>query len=279
MAAASGLSLLTTDERDPIRATSIGTGDLSGPRSMPASAASSSGIGGSATTDGGAGLLPASGPCRPGHGPWISPTSIRGSPRSSCEVACDVVEPAAADRPGRRPSTARRRARRPTTSSDARRADAVVGRRAGGARPVGASATTPGAGAAGGVGFALLAIQDRFRSFALRPGRRPRDGRHRLRRAARAGRPRHHRRGPDRRPDRLRQDRARRRAAGRRRRACPASRSVAASSSTGSRPSRRSARSPSRSSERPQIGRGGDGRRYGAPRTLRRADRPAGRNS
>ena len=29
---------------------------------------------------------------------------------------------------------------------------------------------TPGAGAAGGVGFALLAIQDRFRSFALRPG-------------------------------------------------------------------------------------------------------------
>jgi glycerate kinase len=29
---------------------------------------------------------------------------------------------------------------------------------------------TPGAGAAGGVGFALLASQDRFRSFALRPG-------------------------------------------------------------------------------------------------------------
>ena len=28
----------------------------------------------------------------------------------------------------------------------------------------------PGAGAAGGVGFALLAIQDRFKSFALRPG-------------------------------------------------------------------------------------------------------------
>ena len=28
----------------------------------------------------------------------------------------------------------------------------------------------PGAGAAGGVGFALLAIADRFRSFALRPG-------------------------------------------------------------------------------------------------------------
>jgi glycerate kinase len=28
----------------------------------------------------------------------------------------------------------------------------------------------PGAGAAGGLGFGLLAIQDRFRSFALRPG-------------------------------------------------------------------------------------------------------------
>jgi len=29
---------------------------------------------------------------------------------------------------------------------------------------------TPGAGAAGGVGFALLSLQDRFRSFGLRPG-------------------------------------------------------------------------------------------------------------
>jgi glycerate kinase len=29
---------------------------------------------------------------------------------------------------------------------------------------------TPGAGAAGGVGFALLAIQDRFDAFSLRPG-------------------------------------------------------------------------------------------------------------
>jgi glycerate 2-kinase len=33
-----------------------------------------------------------------------------------------------------------------------------------------AERTTPGAGAAGGVGYALLSIQDRFRAFALRPG-------------------------------------------------------------------------------------------------------------
>ena len=42
MAAASGLSLVTGDERDPIRATSIGRATSSGRRSTPASAASSS---------------------------------------------------------------------------------------------------------------------------------------------------------------------------------------------------------------------------------------------
>ena len=90
-----------------------------------------------------------------------------------------------------------------------------LGGRAGGARAAGANAMTPGAGAAGGVGFALLAVQDRFRAFALRPGvDLVMDG-DRLRRQARARRPGHHRRRPDRRPDRLRQDRARRRATGR----------------------------------------------------------------
>ena len=91
------------------------------------------------------------------------------------------------------------------------------------------------------------------RSFALRPGvdlvMEATDFDARLGRR----RPRHHRRGPDRRPDRVRQDRARRRAAGaggRRRRASP---SAAASRPDGSRRWRRSARSRSRSSERPMT--------------------------
>ena len=94
---------------------------------------------------------------------------------------------------------------------------------------------TPGAGAAGGVGFGLLAAQGRFRSFALRPGidlvMEATDFPARLARAdlvitgegridAQTG---------------LRQDRARGREASSRGRACRASRSAAASRSTASR--------------------------------------------
>ena len=57
MAAASGLSLLNTNERDAIRATSIGTGDLIRTALNAGVTSIVLGIGGSATTDGGAGLL------------------------------------------------------------------------------------------------------------------------------------------------------------------------------------------------------------------------------
>ena len=105
-----------------------------------------------------------------------------------------------------------------------------------------------GAGAAGGVGFGLLAIQDAFDGFSLAPRHRPRDGGDRLpgapgaaptssspARAASTPRPRTARRrwGSPR---------------GRRRRACRASRSVAGSSRRGSRPWRASGRWRCRSS-------------------------------
>ena len=69
LAEASGLSRLTRDERDPIRASTAGTGEVvraaldAGVRRLVL------GIGGSATTDGGAGILAALGadrPARPG---------------------------------------------------------------------------------------------------------------------------------------------------------------------------------------------------------------------
>ena len=79
------------------------------------------------------------------------------------------VEPAARSDPARPRSTGRRRARRPTTWPSS-----IAGSRPGpmrsSRRPGVRVRDTPGAGAAGGVGFALLAIAGRFRSFALRPG-------------------------------------------------------------------------------------------------------------
>lgn len=154
MAQGSGLSLIGPDERDPIAATSIGTGELLRAAIEVGVRRLTLGIGGSATTDGGRGLLDGLGGAR------LDDVDV--------EVACDVSNPllgpdgAAAiygPQKGADPSQ--------VAALDARNAawadelEATTGRR---------ERDTPGAGAAGGVGFALLAIQDRFRSFALRPG-------------------------------------------------------------------------------------------------------------
>ena len=156
-------------ERDPIGASTVGTGELlraaldAGARQLVL------GIGGSATTDGGAGLLRPWGRRRARRGRrsicGLDPASARpicGSPATSTNPLLGPTGAAATYGPqkGATPG-ARRRARRA-----ARRAAPTRSTRAAGA----ASATRPGAGAAGGVGFALLGIQDRFRSFALRPG-------------------------------------------------------------------------------------------------------------
>jgi glycerate kinase len=169
MATASGLSLVAPDERDPIGASSAGTGDLlravldAGIRDVVL------GIGGSATNDGGAGMLSALGAhVSPGMDaadlglldPRVSELHVR--------VACDVSNPLL----GATGAAATYGPQKGASPADvvvlderlARWADALAaatGRR---------ERDTPGAGAAGGMGFALLSLADRLASLQLAPG-------------------------------------------------------------------------------------------------------------
>jgi glycerate kinase len=167
LAAASGLSRLTSRERDPIAATTQGTGELmraaldAGVRKMTL------GIGGSATTDGGAGILRALGADVDdgrvdlgGLDPRLAELELR--------VAVDVTNPLL----GERGAAATYGPQKGATLHDVRTlnkrlerfADALenaTGRR---------ERDTPGAGAAGGTGFALLAIKERLRSLEFMPG-------------------------------------------------------------------------------------------------------------
>ena len=169
MAAASGLSRVAPDERDAARATSHGTGDLlravldAGIRDIAL------GIGGSATTDGGAGLLRALGATvsddlvsvdLAGLDPRLAETRLR--------IACDVTNPllgpsgAAATygpQKGAAPDVVIALDARCARFADA--LEAATRRR---------ERDTPGAGAAGGVGFALLSLAGRFASLELLPG-------------------------------------------------------------------------------------------------------------
>jgi glycerate 2-kinase len=169
MATASGLSLVAAGEREAALATSEGTGDVlravldSGIRDI------SVGIGGSATTDGGAGLIRALGARvaddlasvdLAGLDPRLAETRLR--------IACDVTNPLL----GERGAAATYGPQKGATAGDvpvldarlARFADALeaaTGRR---------QRDTAGAGAAGGVGFGLLCLADRFASLSLEPG-------------------------------------------------------------------------------------------------------------
>jgi glycerate 2-kinase len=156
MAEASGLSRIAADERDPMAATSAGTGELIAAAASSGASHLTLGIGGSATTDGGRGLVEA------------LEASRDRLDTIDLEVACDVSNPllgptgAAAifgPQKGATPDQVRELDARNAAWADA--LEAATGRH---------ERDTPGAGAAGGVGFAMLAIQDRFRSFALRPG-------------------------------------------------------------------------------------------------------------
>jgi glycerate kinase len=169
MAAASGISLVATGDRDAARATSEGTGDVlravlnAGIRDIAL------GIGGSATTDGGAGLLRALGAGVPHD---LSSVDLSGLDSRLAEtrlrIACDVANPLL----GARGAAATYGPQKGATPDDvpvldarlARWADALeaaTGRR---------QRETPGAGAAGGVGFGLLAVADRFERLRLEPG-------------------------------------------------------------------------------------------------------------
>jgi glycerate kinase len=169
MAQASGLSLVAGSERDAWGATTHGTGDVlsavldAGIRDIAL------GIGGSATTDGGAGLLRALGAV---VGDDLGSVDLSALDPQLAEVrlriACDVTNPllgpdgAAAVYGPQKGATPEL-----VVALDARLAwfadalEAATGRR---------ERDTPGAGAAGGLGFGLLCLAGRFASLRLEAG-------------------------------------------------------------------------------------------------------------
>jgi len=169
MAAASGISRVTADERDAARATSAGTGDLlraaldAGIRDVVL------GIGGSATTDGAAGLLAALGAT---VGVGLASVELAGlDPRLAelhLRVACDVTNPLL----GPNGAAAVYGPQKGATPADVPTLDARLARWADALEAATGrhERATPGAGAAGGVGFGLLCLADRLASLELRPG-------------------------------------------------------------------------------------------------------------
>ena len=169
LAEASGLSRLALAERDPMGATTLGTGEViravldAGVRSITL------GIGGSATSDGGSGVLRALG----ADVDWAAPSVLLAGldPRLGevdLRIACDVTNPLL----GPRGAAATYGPQKGASPAQVAELDAQLGRFAGalGAATGRDERETPGAGAAGGTAFGLLSIADRFRSLQLVPG-------------------------------------------------------------------------------------------------------------
>jgi glycerate kinase len=172
MAAASGLSRLAPAELDPLGATTRGTGELlvaaldAGVRDITL------GIGGSATNDGGAGILRALGATVSpadadpavvdfgGLDPRLAETRLR--------IACDVSNPLL----GPRGAAATYGPQKGATPEDVAELDRRLGRFADALEGAAGRSErdTPGAGAAGGTGFGLLCLRDRLASLELVPG-------------------------------------------------------------------------------------------------------------
>jgi glycerate kinase len=187
MAEASGLSRLSVDELAPRDVTSAGTGELICAALDADVREIVLGIGGSATNDGGAGIVSALGgaildeagtPLGEGTRP-PSPSRLRDAAVSldsldarvasiDLRVACDVTNPLL----GPSGASAVFGPQKGATASDIAFLDDVLADWADAleAETGRHERDTPGAGAAGGVGFALLCLQDRFHSFELRPG-------------------------------------------------------------------------------------------------------------
>jgi glycerate kinase len=178
MSAASGLHLLQPQQYNPMHTTTYGTGELIMAAIEMGARRIIMGIGGSATVDGGLGCVqacggvPVIGPNEvPARGPvtgadverfvrmeWDTPF-----PPERCEivVACDVDNPLAGPRGAARIFGPQKGA----TPKQVERLDqalAALGNRVADARV----ASTPGAGAAGGLGFGLMA----FLGATLHPG-------------------------------------------------------------------------------------------------------------
>ncbi|MFL5725148.1 MAG: glycerate kinase [Chloroflexota bacterium] len=166
MAEASGLSRVAPGDRDAVAATSLGTGELIRIAALGGVSRVVVGIGGSATTDGGRGLLAG---LAGGDADDPDLEAIRDVARSlDVEVACDVSNPLL----GANGAAATYGPQKGASPGQVAELEGQLADWAGdlGRRTGREERETPGAGAAGGVGYALLAIQDAFRSFQLRPG-------------------------------------------------------------------------------------------------------------
>jgi len=171
MAAASGLALIARiEDRDPMSTTTFGTGELLVAAAQLGAKNCILGIGGSATVDGGIGAAQACGlPVILEDGRPVSPTEPlcgrdlgsvvlikhgRGSPveRMKITVACDVTNPLY----GPTGAAAVYGPQKGATPEQVRELDAALMQLAC-RTEMQKEAQTPGAGAAGGLGFAMLA--------------------------------------------------------------------------------------------------------------------------
>lgn len=171
MAAASGLDVLPDGEKDALGATSRGTGELIAAALDRGATSIVLGVGGSACTDGGAGMLQALGvalrtedrPVRPGGAGLVELVSADLTGLDPRLTAVSVVLAADVDNPllGERGAAAVFAPQKGASADDVAVLEAGLSRLAElvDALPgVRASASAPGAGAAGGVGYAALAV-------------------------------------------------------------------------------------------------------------------------
>ncbi|HEY8239783.1 MAG TPA: glycerate kinase [Candidatus Limnocylindrales bacterium] len=179
LAEASGLSRLAASERDPVGASTRGTGEVLRAVLDAGIRVITLGIGGSATTDGGAGILRALGASiedraaakgdRGTAEPVVDLTSLdRRLAEVDLRIACDVTNPLL----GARGAAATYGPQKGASGEQVIALDDALGRYADALAAASGrdERDTPGAGAAGGTAFGLLSIADRFRSMKLVPG-------------------------------------------------------------------------------------------------------------
>lgn len=172
LASASGLSRLAMREREPFGASTRGTGEVlravldAGIRYIVL------GIGGSATTDGGRGVLEAFGATVRDLSDGAVAIDLDGLDSRLADVelriACDVTNPLLGDSG----SAATYGPQKGASPADVLALDARLRRWADALEAVTTrrERDTPGAGAAGGTAFGLLCVGDRFRLLELVPG-------------------------------------------------------------------------------------------------------------
>ena len=183
LAAASGLSLVAAEERDAMAASTFGTGLVVAAAVGLGVRRLVLGLGGSATTDGGAGLLTALGArfydaadndVAPGGGGLgaVSRVDLDDIAPILSEVSLTIASDVRNPLLGEAGAAATYGPQKGATAAQVKKLDASLGRYADLLEAASGRAIrdVPGAGAAGGTTAGLLAIADRFATFEIRPG-------------------------------------------------------------------------------------------------------------